>query len=325
MYNSKVFVFLLFFCGINISAFAVDADLNNALNNARTACVGISDKMADIKRMAGINTAITGVGTASGAVAFGTGIAKASTDRKAEQIEDDLRKLIEELRKKAENQDTSKLSLISITVDDIVKADLSGESNASELKQKQQELEQLTDKSKTLGNVRTGTMAVAGATNVAGAIIAGKNVQQDDLETKIENCAESIKNLQAVQMQVQMDNNTDDATLSRAKDIISKCSMIKTIDLSSVIKKAKGAMVGSAVGATTGVVGTITSVLANNKNTRDDNSEEGKKKEKNLNTASNVLAGATTVASATATVFNATQISAIKNMSKIVDDCEGAF
>jgi hypothetical protein len=48
-------------------------------------------------------------------------------------------------------------------------------------------------------------------------------------------------------------------------------------------------------------------------------------KEKNLNTAANVLAGGTTVASGVATVFNATQISAIKRAAAVADGCERAL
>ena len=44
-------------------------------------------------------------------------------------------------------------------------------------------------------------------------------------------------------------------------------------------------------------------------------------KEKNLNTTANILAGASTVASATATVFNATQISAIKKVAEVAQQC----
>ena len=48
-----------------------------------------------------------------------------------------------------------------------------------------------------------------------------------------------------------------------------------------------------------------------------------KNKEKNLNTAANVLAGGTTAASLSATIFNATQISAIKRAATVADECEG--
>ena len=65
--------------------------------------------------------------------------------------------------------------------------------------------------------------------------------------------------------------------------------------------------------------------MANSDSVREDNSESGKKKEKNLNTASNILAGGTTVASGVATVFNATQIKAIKRAASVADECEGAL
>ena len=50
-----------------------------------------------------------------------------------------------------------------------------------------------------------------------------------------------------------------------------------------------------------------------------------KLKEKNLNTAANVLAGGTTAASLSGTIFNATQISAIKRAATVADECEGAL
>ena len=70
-----------------------------------------------------------------------------------------------------------------------------------------------------------------------------------------------------------------------------------------------------------GLAGTLTSASANSDKVRDDNSDSGKQKEKTLNTASNVLAGATAAASATATVFNATQIKAIKQVAEVASKC----
>ena len=51
----------------------------------------------------------------------------------------------------------------------------------------------------------------------------------------------------------------------------------------------------------------------------------GKQKEKNLNTAANVMAGGATVASGVATIFNATQIGAIKRAVNIAAECEEAL
>ena len=69
------------------------------------------------------------------------------------------------------------------------------------------------------------------------------------------------------------------------------------------------------------MAGTITSASANSKDVRDGDSD----KEKNLNTTANVLSGVTTVASATATGFNAAQISAIKKVAEVAEKCTGVL
>jgi hypothetical protein len=50
--------------------------------------VGIDDELADLKKMAGINTAVTAVGTAAGAAATTVGIIKANKDSQAKAIAD---------------------------------------------------------------------------------------------------------------------------------------------------------------------------------------------------------------------------------------------
>ena len=97
--------------------------------------------------------------------------------------------------------------------------------------------------------------------------------------------------------------------------------------MSKIDNRAKGAMISSVVGATTGLAGTITSATANTDKTRNrsNNTDSGKQKEKNLNTAANVLSGVTTAASATATGFNAAQISAIKKVAEVAEKCTGVL
>lgn len=172
-----------------------------------------------------------------------------------------------------------------------------------------------------MGNWRTGLLAGGTATNVAGAIIAGNNKVDDDLQTQIDNCKLAVKNLRDSIMQAKF--NGED--VSEANTIADACKEYDYVDISPINKQAKGAMISSVVGATTGLAGTVTSAMANTDATRNDNTDAGKQKEKNLNTASNVLAGASTVASATATVFNATQISAIKKVATVAEKCTGVL
>ena len=287
--------------------------LDDALRAAYTACVGIDDELSDLKTMAGINTAITSVGTATGVGATVTGLVKADKDK---QIEIKLEKMREIEQKNPDLQSTD-------AEWDNFESGLTSElANAKiEVEKYQAEIEKLNKQSKKLGNWRTGLMAGATATNVAGAIIAGTNKVDGNLKTQIDNCISSVKTLQNSIMQARI--NGED--VSEAQSIASACGEYEYVDVSKINNRAKGAMISSAVGAATGLAGTITSATANSNKIRDAQGDAAQQKEKNLNTASNVLAGATTVASATATVFNATQISAIKKVAAVAEKCTGVL
>ena len=303
-----VSVFLVL--GLILPANADVLVLDDALRATYSACVGIDDGLSDLKKMAGINTAVTGVGTAVNTGATVVGIVKANKDR-------DLEKLLEELR--AQDESISKTELSEQEFSEGTTA--WREYRKTNPKVAEDEIAKLTKQSKSLGNWRTGLLAGGTATNVAGAIIAGTNKVDADLQTQIDNCKVSVKNLRDSIMQARM-NGTD---VSEANSIAAACGEYDYVDISPINKRGKGAMVSSIVGATTGVAGTVTSAMANTDTTRNDNSDSGKQKEKNLNTASNVLAGASTVASATATVFNATQISAIKKVASVAEKCTGVL
>jgi len=288
--------------------------LDDALRATYNACVGIDDELADLKKMAGINTAVTGVGTGLGVGATVVGIVKASKDDEAEELE----KLIKELHEledgKAEPTDAEVQSFLK-------EFETSYDSAIKDITTAQAKLDELNKQSKKLGNWRTGLMAGNTATNIAGTIIAGNNKVDDDLQTQIDNCKLAVKNLRDSIMQAKF--NGED--VSEANTIADACKEYDYVDISPINKRAKGAMISSVVGATTGLAGTVTSAVANTDATRNDNTDAGKQKEKNLNTASNVLAGASTVASATATVFNATQINAIKKVATVAEKCTGVL
>ena len=294
-------------------AYADVLSLNDALRATYTACVGIDDELADLKTMAGINTAITSVGTATGVGATVTGLVKADKDK---QIEIKLEKLREIEQK---NPDLQSTDAEWDNFESGLKTELA---NAKiEVEKYQAEIEKLNQQSKKLGNWRTGLMAGATATNAAGAIIAGTNKVDADLQTQINNCISSVASLRNSMMQARI--NGED--VSEAETIASACGEYEYVDVSKINNRAKGAFVSSTVGAATGLAGTITSASANSNKIREAQGDAAQQKEKNLNTASNVLAGATTVASATATVFNATQISAIKKVAAVAEKCTGVL
>ena len=312
----KLLIFLVLF---PVMASADVLSLEDALRATYTACVGIDDELADMKKMAGINTAVTAVGTAAGAGATVVGIVKANKDSQAKTTIDNMNKNLkytEESVKKMqwESEEDEKKWL------DDFKAKMQDEVWKNDVKK-------LRDQSKNLGNWRTGLMAGNTATNIAGAIIAGNNKVDEDLQTQIDNCKASVKNLRDAMMQARMDGED----ISEANEIVSACGEYEYVDVSSINKRGKGAMISSIVGATTGVAGTVTSSVANSENVRGKDEEqmtrsnEEWQNEKNWNTAANVLAGTSTVASGVATVFNATQISAIKKVANVASKCTGVL
>lgn len=314
--SKKFFVFfiILFF---DFAAFgAGDVDLKTSISKAKVACSGISNAMHDLKVKAGINTAVTGVGTVTGGVALGTGIAKASVDKEYDKLVAKVKNLIAE---------KSNIPVDEIDIEDVqafeVRLSEIADGDYSDIPADVKKIGELEQKSKTLGKVRTGTLAVSTVTNVAGTAIAATNKVNEDLEEKIKECISATKELSNVKLSAKVEETATETELNEADKIISACRDYEYIDLKPINKRAMGTAISSGIGAGTGVVGTITSGIANNDKTRrgDDN------KEKSLNTISNVMAGASTVASATATILNATQISAIKKVAIVADECEGAL
>ena len=276
-----------------------NADLTAAIENVRTTCGNISNELTNMKKIAGITTAVTGVGTVTSSIALGTGLAKAEAMEKLPSL------TIEDEKKfKEAALDYAKSISMSKYID----------TNKDHAEQK----------SKTLGNIRTGTLASATATNIAGAIMSSTNQIKGNLKQQIDECLSSVKTLSNIHMQARNSKTATDTDLARAENIIRACDAWTTVDVSSINNRSKGATVSSGVGAGLGLVGTITSASANSVNT-DNTKNNDQEKEKNLNTAANLLAGGTTAASLSATIFNATQINAIKRAATVAEECEGAL
>ena len=300
--------------------------LDVSIQNVRAACDGLSNQMGELKRIAGINTAVTGVGTLASGGATVVGIVKSNVDAQAEEIEKWLERF---MNQPTDTSDNPKIDLTGIDKDTLMDMISSSEPvmvavggvEKSEIAAKQEELNQKTQQSKTLGNVRTGLLATGTVSNIAGAVIAGKNRTQGGLAEMIADCVDAVRALENAKMHAHVAGTATDDDVALANKIIAACGGYKTVDLSVVDNRAKGATLSSGIGAATGLVGTITSGVANSNKTRSGDAS----REKHLNTASNVLSGATTAASLTATIFNATQINAVKDLVQVADKCEDAL
>lgn len=312
--NCRLFSCLLI--ALPLVANAEPLSLNTALQATYTACSGIDDSLSDLKTKAGINTAVTAVGTVAGGVALGTGIAKVGVDKEQQALEEKVRKLIAE-------KSNVPIQQLEFTNEAEFRAAIhrAAYSNDSSISADMKKIDELEQKSKTLGNVRTGTLAANTVTNIAGTAIAATNKVDEGLEEKINKCISAVKDLSSAKLAAKVENTGTDVELAKAEKIITACRDYEYIDIKPINKRATGAAVASGIGIGTGFVGTITSAVANTDKTRAGDEQ----KEKSLNTTANIMSGASTVASATATIFNATQISAIKKVATVAEACEGAL
>ncbi len=284
-----------------------NSEFDSAVRAAIVSCSNIGPEFNELKKMAGINTGITATGTAIGGGAVAVGFAKTATDKQIAELEQQICD--------AGGCDPDRIEKMS---------DTDFFNNVLQPMALIAELNRMNARSKRLGNWRTGLMAGNTATNIAGAVIAGKNRTDKTTREIIDGCVSAVQDLRRITPQARLDG-TDNEQISYAENIISKCGGWEYVNLDKIDRRANGAMWSSITGTAIGTAGVVTSAVANSDRTRMDNTDAGKRQEKNLNTASNALAIGATAASATATVFNATQIAAIKQAVETAAECEAAL
>ncbi len=323
---SKSFLVAGVIAAIGAPAWSAGTDTASVIAAARANCLGISERLNEIKTMAGIGTAVTGVGTATGLGTVVVGGVKSSTDKKAEQINMtivDLEKQLAGLSAVPANTSLSpeyqkyRAEFIEYYTARI-RADINAMMN--DLSDQHAELDA---KSKTLGNVRTGLAAGTTAASIGGAVLASQAKTDDDLQTQVRKCLDAVDAVRNHKMQARM--NGEDIT--KLDEIVSACDKYSTVNLTKIDKRGAGAQWSSVAGAVTGAVSVATSAAANTSNVRNTNTATGadSQKEKSLNATANVFAGGATVANAIATGFNASQIKAINDASDVAEKCEKAL
>ena len=295
----------------------VRADYDDALRDlaiktqaAQSACAGIKKDLDTIFGLSVATTVSSGLGTVAAGAALATGIAKSKTDKKLEDI-----KLLE-LRTggltETENVEEFKKQARAILGD--LDADIA---------QIQKDTEELEKKSKLLGNVRTGLMAGATVTSaVSMGTSIGATVNAAKLADKMADCNKAVSALRLARATAEAEEVEEtDATMAKAGEILASCTGYDESNISALRKLSKANAIVSGIGTVSAGAGTVTSAMANGKDVR----AAGGKKEKNLNLASNILAGVTAGTSGTSTVLSAIQISKAKKDSEMADVCESAL
>ena len=301
-----IFTFII---TIATTAVANQPELDITLQNARTACIPVFDKISALKTGTITNTVVTGVGTVAGGASLYFGISKSKIDEQVDELEKRLNNI----------ENMSDEEFIRLLKDMAAAEDAIKEYNSICAQKKS-----LTEKSKQYGNLRTGLMATNTATAIAGTILANSNKNKStDLSEMINECLTATRALTPFMGQAMVSH--DNETYTKLKQIIDTCSELNPDDVKSLTSKNKTSMISSAINIGTGTVGTITSAMANSENIRKNDTDSGKSKEKNLNTTANIFAGLSTGASGVATVFNAMAYGDTKDIQTIAKNCKKAL
>ena len=284
-------------------------ELQQKIDSASSACSGIK---SNIDRIFGLTTATTvasGLGTVAAGVALTTGIMKSNLDKKIDRA--NAGDLTDEKNFQAYLDRLQRVTLEGGTASDIDNAD--------------------AKKSKTLGNIRsigmataTVTSGVSLGTSIASTLSAGKLADKmEDCDRKVADVRYAKANAEAL-LESSSDSNLENL-VNKAQNISSKCSGFDKQNINTLKNMMTASAVVSGIGTATGAAGTVTSIMANKDSVRNDDSEAGKRKEKKLNLASNILAGVTAGASASTTVISGIALTKAKKDSGVAGDCEGAF
>ena len=191
------------------------------------------------------------------------------------------------------------------------------------------DLQKEIDKSKKLGNWRTGLMAGTIGTNLASAIMSGLNKDQSELIQHISACNEIVESVPDMEMELKKAgiNPNEYPVAKKLSSVRTWCNQINIKDIEKIEKRMKGVMGTSIAGTAIGAVGVGTSAAANSDKYMDVSNklsltEKEKKKEHALNTAANMMAGANVATGAVETGLNISLITLTKKLMESAQRCE---
>lgn len=307
----KRFVGVFFVLAVFGGARADDLqDAKKLYEVTQIACAGIADELSRISGVSVANTVIGGVGTVAAGGAVAVGLAKENIDREIENL----------VQQMCIHGGCDTNSIDAMSDEQLLKV-------VGNLADMQKLLEQKTDQSKKLGNWRTGLMAGTIGTNVATAIVSGLNRDQSELIQQITACNAAVAQLAPYKSRLIAAgvNPMENPIVNKIDNISTWCRPINVMDVEKIEKRMTATMGTGIAGAVIGVAGTATSAFANSDKVRDDDTDDGKQKEKKLNTASNVLAGANVATGAVETGLSISLISLSKKLIQQAELCQGAF
>lgn len=320
-------LFVIALCSANSVAFgavnmrkAESVDMSTALVQSaqemfeatKIVCSGISDEISKVSKVSKANTAVTAVGTVAAGGALAVGMAKSREEQEIDNLVNQI------CRAGGCSAETVSAMSSEQFYDNVIipMAQIA-------------ELQKKLDRSKKLGNWRTGLMAGTIGTNLASAIISGVNKNQSELIQHIEACNEMVKSMNEVSGQLKAAGVSpmENPIVKKLDNIKTWCAQINTSDVEKIEKRMTGVMGTSIAGVVIGGVGTATSAAANSDKYMDARnrvslSEAERQKVKSLNTTANIMAGANVGTGLIETGLNISLIKLTKDLMGNAQRCE---
>ena len=293
----------------------VVANAEQVYEATRIVCSGISDEIAKVANVSKVNTAVTAVGTVAAGGALYAGVKKSQEEKEIEDIIENM---------KANGAfDVDKVRAMSL--EEFYEKVVQPYADVAVLQEK-------IERSKKLGNWRTGLMAGTVGTNLASAILSGLNTNQSDLIQHITACNEMVQAIPDIEIQLKAAgvNPMEYPIVNRLRGVSTWCNKIDTHDIEKIENRMKGVMGTSIAGTVIGGIGVGTSAAANSDKYMDARNKyaltgEEKKKEHALNTTANVMAGTNIATGAVETGLNISLITLTKKLIDTAERCEGTL
>jgi hypothetical protein len=280
----------------------LDARLKQAIGRAADICPSIAHDIDQIKIMAGIGIAGSGVGAVAGGVALYHGYRKWQADDKISELGITL----ERLREIKESGDTAAALAILGELSE-VREQMTAEQTASQRH----------------GNFRTGASFVSGGAQAISATATTSGV--DSLGGTIINmevCSNAINQIQTIVNEMIMVNSREIALIERSQNIIRACRGMDADNIAAVRNRLRVAGIVSVIGTAAGITGGVTSAIAV---TRESTGASAMTDTHNFNMAANVSAGVATGAGVGGAILSGTALHGLIKNGDIANACRSAL
>ncbi len=300
--NMRCLILSVLMCYVTVWGAQADVlqDAQDALDVARVACSGLSDDISRVSGLAVAGVATNAAGAIAGGTAVGVGAAKANDDKAQLQKKVSISCSFKEVY----GYDVEQVTRLIGQIGDLY-----------------------TERSKRLGNWRTGLMVGAGMTHIASAVLAGINMNQSELVQHVTACNAALDHLVAVRKQLADAgiNPFSNPVRGRVENVVNACDKFNVADVQKIERKEKVVVGSSAAGAAVAIAGVVTSASANSDKMRSAADVDGMQKFNKLNAASNALAGVSTAGSLVSTVAGGGVVKLARQMMRDATRCAEAL